>query len=85
MDSRDRHDQADQAGRSRRPGRDQQARIEELQRRAGELASGNMMYGHVGDIDGSVLEAFWEKVVAYEDADKRRRAGRDSSIRTPRG
>ena len=80
MDARNRDDQSHQ---SRRPDRDQQARIEDLQRRAAEAVGGNMMYGHVADIDGSVLEAFWERVVAYEDADQRRRTGRDSSIRTP--
>ena len=64
--------------------RDQQARIEELQRRAGELVGGNMKYGQAVDVDGSVLEAFWERVVAYEEADQRRRAGRDSSSRMPR-
>jgi len=73
MVARDRDDQADQSHRS---DRDQQARIEQLQRRAGELAGGNMRYGHVPDIDGSVLEAFWERVVAYEEADTRRRTGR---------
>ncbi len=73
MDARNRDDQSHQ---SRRPDRDQQARIEELQRRASEAAGGNMMYGHVADIDGSVLEAFWERVVAYEDADQRRRTRR---------
>ena len=62
MDAQDRIDQP------RRPDRDQEARIEELKRQAQEAAGGNMVCGEFGDVDGSVLEAFWERIVAVENA-----------------
>jgi hypothetical protein len=62
VNTRDRIDQP------RRPDRDQEARIEALKRQAQEAAGGNMVYGQSGDLDGSVLEAFWERIVAVEKA-----------------